>query len=159
MSQSRTLIGGAFTDTYTSTTYLGKAELGQVVESEGKFYKFVLIVDDDVAVNEVLYPAATDGNSMTKDYTGGSGIGANVSGVALGTVDISEAPYAWVQIPIRGTTGTVRSDGSVAAGESIIGHTVDGEADTMDAGEEDHVFATALAADSGSPVTCPVVFT
>ena len=151
-------ITASLTATYTSTTYLPVATLGDVVVDAGKFYKFVLIVDADIAINECLYPAATNGNSYTNDFTGGSGLGSSVGAIAIGTVDISAAAYAWVQLCVPGTSGTVRSDGSVAAGESIIGHSVNGEADTMQAGEEDLVFAKALAADSGSPVTCPGVF-
>jgi hypothetical protein len=150
--------GGALTDVYTAASSQGIADVGEIKYEDGKKYKFVEIVDQDVAVNEVLYPANTTGTQFTSDYTGGSGLSAMVGAVALGTVDISVAPYAWVQIPETGTFGTVRSDGFVAAGEAIIGHTVDGEADTMAAGEENLVFAYALADDAGSPVTCAVQF-
>jgi hypothetical protein len=150
--------GGALTDTYTSTTSQGIADWGEMKWVDGKLYKFVEIVDQDVAVNEVLYPANTTGTNFTSDASGGSGLTAMVGAVALGTVDISAASYAWVQVCQPGTFGTVRSDGSVAAGEAIIGHTVDGEADTFAAGEEHLVFAYALEADSGSPVTCAVQF-
>lgn len=152
MGSGNALLGpGSLTDTYTSTTKLGIAEDGEVRWKDGKLYKFVKIVDQDVAVNEVLYPASTDGVDWTSDYTGGSGLSAKVGCIALGTVDISVAPYAWVQVCQAGTVGTVRGDGSVAAGEAVIGHTVDGEADTMAAGEEHLVFGFALEADAGSP--------
>jgi hypothetical protein len=153
MGSGNALIGpGSLTDTYTSTTKLGIAEDGELRWKDGKLYKFVEIVDQDVAVNEVLYPASTDGTDFTSDYTGGSAVSARVGAVALGTVDISVAPFAWVQVCQPGTFGTVRGDGSVAAGEAVIGDgTVDGEADTMAAGEEHLVFGFALAADAGSP--------
>ena len=151
MSSGLALISaGALTDTYTSTTKIGVAEDGDVQWRNGKLYKFVQIVDQDVAVNEVLYPSSTDGVDWTSDYS--AGLSVKVGCIALGTVDISAAPYAWVQVCQAGTVGTVRGDGSVAAGEGVIGDTtVDGEADTMAAGEEHLVFGFALAADAGTP--------
>jgi hypothetical protein len=150
---------GALTDTYTSTTKVGVAADGDLQWRDGKLYKFVNIVDQDVAVNEVLYPASIDGVDWTSDYTGGSGVTIKVGAVALGTVDISAASYAWVQVCQAGTVGTVRTDDSVAAGDPVIGHSVDGECDTMAAGEEHLVFGFANAGDSGTPevATCQFV--
>lgn len=119
-------------------------------DGDGKAYRWVQFVDQDAAVGEVVYPANTSGTQVTTDYTGGSGLSAKVAGIALGTVDISVASYAWVQVS---GNATVRGDGSVAAGDAVIGHTVDGEADTFAAGEEHLVFGYSLAADGGSPVT------
>jgi len=115
-----------------------------------KMYRFARLVDQDGAVGEVVYPAqateALDTYSVTTDYTGGSAVSARVTGVLLGTVDISEKPGCWIQVPFPGTKcAMVRTVAGVAAGEGLIGHTVDGEADTMAAGEEHLVFAFAMA--------------
>lgn len=110
------------TETYTSTNYYEVGDLGDLRWKDGKLYKFVEIVDQDIAVNEVLYPANTTGTQYTSDYTGGSAVTALVGAVGLGTVDISVAPYAWVQVPQSGTFGTVRTDDAVAAGDPVIGY-------------------------------------
>lgn len=150
--------GGALTDTYTATTSQGIADLGEMKWVDGKLYKFVQIVDQDVAVNEVLYPANTTGTAYSSDASGGSAVTARVGAVALGTVDISAASYTWVQVTQPGTFGTVRTDDGVAAGDPVIGHTVDGEVDTMADGEEEFVFAFATAGDGGSPEVATVQF-
>jgi|TARA_R110000744_G_scaffold106311_1_gene202621 hypothetical protein len=158
MSSGLALISaGALTDTYTSTTKIGVAEDGDVQWRNGKLYKFVKITIQDILVNEVLYPVSTDGVDMTTDYS--AALSVKVGAVALGTVDISVAPYAWVQVCQAGTYGTARGDGAVAAGEAVIGDTaVDGEADTMAAGEEHLVFGFAMAADAGTPDSFAVQF-
>jgi hypothetical protein len=146
--------GTGLTTAYTSSNYGKHAQLGELrADTSGNVYRFVLVVDADLEDGDLVYPASTDATSVTNDYTGGSGLTVKGCGVAIAAVDISEAPYVWVQV---GGVATVRSDGSVAAGEAVIGHTVDGEVDTMADGEEELVVGFALEADSGSPVTCSV---
>ncbi len=149
---------GALTAVYTDAQRLGIADDGDLKWVNNKLYKFVQIVDLDCSVNECLYPASVDGNSYTIDYTGGSGLTAKVAAIALGTVDISAAPYTWVQICQPGTIGEVRTDDGVAAADPVIGHTVNGECDTMADGEEEFVFGFALEADAGSPNTAAIMF-
>lgn len=120
-------------------------------DENGNTYRWVEFVDQDAAVSEVVYPATTDLTQVTTDYTGGSATAAKVCGVTVATaVDISVAKYGFVQIS---GSRLVRTDGSVSAGEALVGHTVDGEADTMADGEEELVFGFALETDSGSPTT------
>lgn len=149
---------GSLTAVYTAAQRLGVAQDGDLKWVSSKLYKFALIVDQDIAVNEVLYPASVDGNSYSSDFTGGSALTAKVAAIALGTVDISAAPYAWVQVCQAGTIGEVRTDDGVAAADAVIGHSVDGECDTMADGEEEFVFGFALEADAGSPNTAAIMF-
>jgi hypothetical protein len=125
------------------------AGVGNVFHAaDGKSYKWVKFVDQDVVLADVLYPASTDGTEVTTDYSGGSGLSAKVVGVAITAVDISDKAYGWIQIAgVVSTSG----DGGVSAGDAVVGHATDGEADTMADGEEELVFGFALAADTGSP--------
>jgi hypothetical protein len=99
----------------------------------------------DTLANSVVYPANTTGTQVTMDFTGGSGLSAKVVGITPNIQDISAKQYGFIQ-----TSGvaTVIGDGSVAAGEAVIGHSVNGQADTMADGEEELVFGFALAADA-----------
>jgi len=138
-----------FTPTYVSDT--DDHGVGNVFfDKSGKAYKWVEVVDLDLAISYVVYPASLDGTQVTCDYTGGSAKSARVIGVSLGAVDISVAKYAFIQV--QGVVDTY-GDGSVAAGDPVIGHSTDGMADTMADGEEELVFGFALEADDGSPVT------
>lgn len=151
-------LGSSFSDTYTAARYPKFATLGELRQSAdgSKVYEFVLFVDIDTEAGGVVYPASTDATSVTSDYTGGSSIGAKGKGFSVAAVDISAAPYGWIQ---RSGIIDARCDGSVAAGEYLIGHTVNGECDTMAAGEEHLVVGIALEADSGSPVTAATQIT
>ena len=140
----------AVTETYTDSQRLALGnQLGELrADLNGNIYEFVKVVDLDLVVGDVVYPAAVTGTSVTSDYTGGSGLTIRVKGVAIAAVDISAAPYCWIQ---RAGVVSTLGDGSVAAGDPVIGHTTNGAADTMAAGEEHLVFGFALAADTGSP--------
>ena len=137
----------------TTTSATDDHGVGNVIESkDGKKYKWVEVVDVDLAVGYVVCPASTDGTKVTADRADGSQIALRGIGVALGTVDISEKKYAFIQVA---GVADVYSDGSVAAGEAVVADdTTNGIADTMADGEEEQVFGWALEADSGSPVTC-----
>lgn len=148
-------MAGTISPEFGVTTVDDIAGVGNTFNApDGKVFKYVKFVDQDVVLADVVYPASTDGSSVTTDYTGGSGLSAKVCGVSIQAVDISAAAYGWIQIAgVVSTSG----DGSVAAGEAVIGHSTDGEADTMADGEEELVFGFALAADSGSPAVCNVL--
>ena len=137
----------------TTTSATDDHGVGNVFESkDGKKYKWVEVVDVDLAVGYVVCPASTDGTKGTADRADGSQIALRGIGVALGTVDISEKKYAFIQVA---GVADVYSDGSVAAGEAVVADdTTNGIADTKADGEEEQVFGWALEADSGSPVTC-----
>ena len=137
----------------TTTSASDDHGVGNVFESkDGKKYKWVEVVDVDLAIGYVVCPASTDGTKVTADVSGGSQLALRGIGVALGTVDISDKKYAFIQVA---GVADVYSDGSVAAGEAVVADSgTNGLADTMADGEEEQVFGWALEADSGSPVTC-----
>ena len=142
----------------TTTSATDDHGVGNIFDSpDGKKYKWVKIADSvDLLTGYVLTPASTDGTEYTPDITSGSSKAARGVGIALGAVDVSATPYAFVQIV---GVATVFTDGNVAAGDPVIAHNVDGQAHTMSAGEEHLVFGFALATDSGSPTTSPVYLT
>lgn len=135
----------SFDETYMSSS--DDHGVGNEFEKAGKTFRWVQFVDVDSEVGAVCYPANTAGTDVTIDYTGGSNLGNKVVGISVSLVDISDKAYGFMQ-----TSGviSVRGDGSVAAGDYVIGHSVNGEADTMAAGEEHLVFGVALEADSGA---------
>tara|TARA_R100000808_G_scaffold25060_1_gene61082 strand:- start:4222 stop:4692 length:471 start_codon:yes stop_codon:yes gene_type:complete len=147
-------LGAAVSETYTAAQYPKYAELGELRYNGGNVYEFVLFVDLDTEVGDVVYPASTTGTSVSIDYTGGSSLSAKGKGFSVAAVDISEKPYGWIQR--AGVHSAVRTDGGVSAGEAVIGHSVDGEVDTMADGEEELVVGFALATDGGSPTTSAV---
>mgnify|MGYP003143229905 FL=1 len=139
----------------TTTSATDTHGVGNIFESpDGKRYKWVKIADSvDVLTGYVFTPASIDGTEVTPDVSGGSSKALRAVGVALGAVDVSETPYAFMQIA---GVATVFTDGGVEAGEAVVADSTDGRADTMADGEEEQVFGFALAADSGSPTTAPV---
>ena len=116
---------------------------------DGRAYRYGQLIDQAGAQGEVVYDAsATEGEfKYTTDYTGGSGTSVKVAGVIhhdVSTFTINY--YGWFQV--GGFCPMVRTDTDVAAGEALVGHTVDGEADTMADGEEELVFGFAMADDT-----------
>jgi hypothetical protein len=140
---------GAYTDTHATPKYT----LGTISwANDGTAYRYVKAADIDLAVGYVVcYEAAqANGYVVTADKSSDES-SLLAAGVALGTVDISEKPYCWVQV--SGYCATVLGDASVAAGDFVVpDHTgaVDGVADTMADGEEEQVFGLALTDDDGS---------
>lgn len=117
-------------------------------------YRYVKFLDAVTYVNgHVLAHTATPWN-VTNDRAGGT---ANIGGTAAGLATRAHTQnyHGWMQV--AGVNENCLGDGSVAAGESVVLHSVDGAADTMAAGEEDHAFGTALTADTGSPTVFTVV--
>jgi len=121
----------------------------------GKVYRYIeadaACTNDTLAVKEVV-TWVDNGYEVTNDVSEGLGVTAP-AGAAIGT--IAEASFGWIQV---GGQGDVYTDGSVAAGEALVPHTVDGEADTMAAGEEMNVFAVSNEADHGTTEECGCIF-
>lgn len=108
-------------------------------------FRYVQFVDAvTYAAGHVVTAANAAGTAVTNDRAGGSAIFATQAfGVALRVM--TENYYGYIQVTGR---ATVQTDGGVAAGEALVAHTVDGECDTMAAGEEHLVFGVALADDA-----------
>lgn len=79
---------------------------------------------------------------VTNDISGGSSTGQGVAGIACNVM--TQNYYGFIQI---GGQAIVVGDGSVAAGDYVVAHTTDGQADTFADGEEEQVFGYALDAD------------
>ena len=142
---------GGFTGEFDGTEY----SLGQLaMDTAGNLYRFVQVVDLNVADGDVVYPASTSQWSVTKDYTGGSAVAAKVCGVACGSITADK--YGWIQV--SGIHDKVKTDGGVTEGDPLIGHTTDGTSDTMAAGEEHLVFGYALADDTASNTVQAYIF-
>jgi len=67
------------------------------------------------------------------------------AGVAIGTV-VTTANYGFTQVG-GVITVAARTDGAVAAGDYLVTHTADDEADTMADGEEEQVFGISCTTD------------
>ena len=118
-------------------------------ETDGRVYRYGQLIDQAGAYGEVVYPAsAVEGEwKFTTDYTGGSGVTGKVAGVIDHDLAVfTENYYGWFQV--GGFCPMVRTDAGVSAGDPLIGHTVDGEADTMGNDEYEKVFGFALADDT-----------
>ena len=110
----------------------------------GKCYRYVegdaALASDTTAAQQVL-TYMDDGFEVTNAIATGIGV-VGFAGIAISA--ITESAFGWIQISGFGTCYT---DGDVAKGEALVPHSVDGEADTMAAGEEHEVFGVALEAD------------
>ncbi len=114
-------------------------------------FRMVKVVDIACIAGDVMVLASSTAWDVTVDRAGGSAIetSGNVQkavGVMVGTVAINSYGY----MLIEGIHSAVSTDGGVAIGESLVAHSVNGEADTMADGEEEQVFATALTADTAT---------
>lgn len=134
---------GGLTEVHSSREF----PLGALaMDTMGNLYRYVqnIAADGiDLDYGKVCYLADTSDWIVTADYTGGSSVSAKVVGVGISA--ITAGSYGWIQV--SGIHEEVWTDGGVSAGEALIGHTADGEADTMAAGEEHLVFGWALATD------------
>ena len=134
--------------TYTSAT--DDHGVGNLkYDSSGNVYRWVKVTTADLAKGDVVYPGSVSTWEVHEDYS--AALTKMVCGVAVTAVDISDKAYAFVQV--GGICDDVLGDGSVAAGNPVIGHSTDGAAQLMAAGEEHLVFGFALEDDSGSPTT------
>lgn len=145
-------------DPFTTSHTSQKLPLGSKIRREhattGEIATFVYVKNVDLATTEgtVLTPASgTSAYTVSGDRAGGSAVAATkVVGVAVGAIGADEFGF----IMCEGTCPVVYTDGGVSAGEHLVAHTVDGEADTMADGEEEQVFGVALADDSGTTESC-----
>ena len=133
--------------------------IGELCKDQlGNIYRYVQnIAADNIAIADgtCVYPTLNWG-VVSPDFTGGSGLTSKVCGV--GIVAIAAGSYGWVQV--AGYHDKVKTDAGVAASDPLVGHSVDGEADTMVHGEEHLVFGFALAADTGTePHACKAILT
>lgn len=118
-------------------------------DEDGNLYRYVQIQTADAtdcADGQCVYLRDAASWIVNSDQSATAG-GGQVVGVGIGV--ITAGNYGWIMV--AGIHDAVLTDGGVAAGDALIGHTVDGEADTMAAGEEHLVFGHALATDAGSP--------
>jgi len=109
--------------------------------------KSVLLAGSAITKGQVV-AIDTSATSTAIGYTvvpaaSGAAGTACVVGVALEAI----ASGGWGEICTGGYCATVNTDGSVAAGEYLVAHTVAGECDTMAEGEEAQVFGWATAGD------------
>lgn len=138
----------------TSSSTSQQHDLGTVVwDNVGNAFRYVQnVLADGIAVADgtCVYGTATWG-VVSPDFAAGSGITTHVVGVGIAA--IAAGSYGWVQV--SGYHDKVKTDGGVAAADFLVGHSVDGEADTMADGEEEQVFGQALAADTATePHSC-----
>ena len=141
----------------TTSSTTKQHDLGTVVwDNVGNAYRYVQnILADSIAIADgtVVYPTITHG-VVSPDFAGGSGLTTNVVGVGISA--IAAGSYGWVQV--SGYHDKVKTDAGVAAADFLVGHSVDGEADTMADGEEEQVFGQALTADTVTePHSCAAV--
>jgi hypothetical protein len=130
-----------------------KTVAGSIIsDNQGNIYRYVLIDTSSACATTEgsVCRAADDGTAsnwkVTPDYDGGaSGATDKVVGVAQSAIDTGN--YGFILIS---GVGEVRTDASVAAGDYLVGHGADHEADTMADGEEEQVFGFALEADSAT---------
>ena len=135
----------------TSNSVVPLYTVGKVFETEdaaGRWaaYKYVQYLDAVTYIaGQVMCWADTAGTKVTNDRSGGTGIGTGLEPAGIGLAVYTQNYYGFMQIA---GNALVIGDGSVAAGDFVVSHTVDGQMDTMADGEEEQVFGIALDADS-----------
>jgi len=134
----------------TASSTAAKNKLGTVAEDvNGYKYRYVQNISADsiaIANGTCVYLASVSAWVVSPDYTGGSSTSTRVAGVGIGA--IAAGSYGWIQI--TGIHTAVKTDAGVAAADYLVGHSVDGECDTMGDGEEEQVFGAALEADTAT---------
>lgn len=117
----------------------------------GKAYRYVegdaALASDTITAKQVV-AWMDDGWEVNNAVATGLGVTAP-AGVAISA--ITESAFGWIQVAGQ---CDVFTDGSVAAADPLVMHSVDGEADTMAAGEEANVFAVALETDHETIEEC-----
>lgn len=133
---------GSLTDSETSA----HARPGTLCsDTVGNIYRYVKVVDATAGADGSVFAAAAADMSdwkVTADRTGGSNVGTKAVGVGIST--IAENSFGWILV--SGYHDAVSDDDGVSAGDYLVIHTVDHEADTFADGEEEQVFGQALAA-------------
>lgn len=121
--------------------------IGDGIDAYGFAAKFRYVqFKDSVAylVGHLLTAADVTGTQVTNDRSGGSAV-FSTQGVGVCCDVMTEDYYGWMQVTGK---AVIQTDGAVAAGEALVAHTVDGEADTMAAGEEHLVIGVTFDADA-----------
>jgi hypothetical protein len=147
------MVPGAYTDSHATAEF----NLGSLsVATDGTIYRYVEVKDIDLVLGSVVcYDAAQANGYVVSADRSGDETSDLCAGVAVAAVDISAAAFCWLQV--SGYCATVRTATGLAAGESIVPHTVDEEGEGMAAGAEDHVFAMALTTAAGSPLVVDAI--
>ena len=151
LSGDPTLVNDAAAKAKPGGIYYSASDGGSTL---GRKWRYCKSTDDVIAGDCVFWDDAVDGYTVTRlaaTALVGTPLGSVVpcAGVAQGTITAGN----WGYFLVAGK-GTVRGDGSVAAGDFIVvdgGTTPVRNADTAGAGEEHGVFGQALDADTGSP--------
>lgn len=150
-----TVVADYFDDAITATSTVAAYTTGTIRQYAGKIYKYVKNIDLTAANGWALCAAsASDPTVVSGDATGGSSINSVPVGVAVGA--IPQNSYGWILV--HGYHSSVISDGSVAAGESLVKHaTTDGGVDSAASGSTVVItvhqsFGLALANDTTSRV-------
>ena len=104
-----------------------------------------------IGPGDVLNYVDEVGVQVTPDRDETGFVALTCAGVAIGST-ITTLYHGFAQVSGI-CTAALRTDGGVAAGDYIVAHTVDDEADTMADGEEEQVFAMSSAADGADNLT------
>lgn len=138
---------------YNTAAADGSFTLGAVYAYGRNLYKYVQFLDAVAyEAGDVVEWADTAATKVTKDKSGGSSVGRKTAGIALAVM--TQNYYGFILV--EGYYAAVNTDGGVSAGEFLISDTVDGDADTMAAGEEHLVFGMALDNDTAADATATV---
>ena len=127
-----------------------KATLGSLAtDNSGNIYRYVILsATSACAATQGSVAAMSDATANAWDVTVdvSEQIGT-ATGRAIGVFQntVTAGNYGWILV---NGYGEVRTDGGVAAGDYLVPHSADHEADTMADGEEEQVFAMALEADT-----------
>lgn len=123
-----------------------KWTLGRLYTWAGDLYRCVKFLD---AVTYIKGQMAEWADAtlayVTNDRSGGSAIGTQTAAAGRVCRVMTQNYKGFIQVS---GNALLIGDGSVAAGEAVVPHSVDGECDTMAAGEEHQVCGVALNADS-----------
>jgi hypothetical protein len=133
----------------TSDDAAAKVAPGTVwTNDDGNTYKYVLVEDMNLAVNNTVEFSDTTGWEVTKDRAAGSSLGRAFAGVALGTV--TDAQHGVVQIGGVATV-TVPASVTVAAGDALVNHpTSDGGVAAATTATRAFAWGMALTSDGTS---------
>lgn len=113
------------------------------------YYRYYLMTSTAaIDQTDVLQALGTTFTQATCDRDETGFLVARPAGVAVGTT-VTTAYYGFAQVSGIAIT-SIRSDGSVTAGDYLVVHTADDEADTMAAGEEEQIFAISGVADGAN---------
>ena len=130
----------------------------------GEAFVYVQVIDGPTthgsgtgASNGAVLAQSTTGLwIVTADVSGGT-MATNGAVIGIAQGDVTTNYYTWAQY--RGETDYVRTDGSVAIGDSLVNDVnTDEEADTFADGEAELIFGIAGAADDANGLTSAMLF-